>query len=391
MFFCTTYHKINDVPQDWNSLLNEEDFFLSKPYLKIIEEHHRNEISPLYTLVKNETEVLGIIYAQKFNFQNSKLKNYIRQESSLFDLKTRLITQIGKFINVNVCFLGNLFLSNESAFKLSSKFQLSPSELELILRDIQEVSDTKAILISDSYEDIVDVKNAKIRKISVESDMHLAINKDWSTFEDYIASLSSKYRKKYRATEYKSRVISKKKLDLNELKSLSKDLKKLFDQVYTRSTFSSSKFNTDTFQSLVTLTDQVCIYGYYVDKQLIGFSSLIKNKKTLYAYFIGIDYKTHIEYELYSKMLYDKIAYAIDSRLDLIKFGRTANEFKSNFGAVQQSGDGYIFEKSGWILFLISPFLKLLQPKPWIPRNPFKNQKGKEKLLSTNEEHSKKA
>ena len=81
MFYCTTYHKINDVPQDWNSLLNEEDFFLSKAYLKLIEEHHRKEISPLYTLVKNETEVLAIIYAQKFNFQNSKLKNYIHQKS----------------------------------------------------------------------------------------------------------------------------------------------------------------------------------------------------------------------------------------------------------------------------------------------------------------------
>ena len=378
MICCTTYTKISDVPQDWNSLLNEDDFFLSKAYLKIIEEHHRKEISPLYTLVKNETEVLGIIYAQKFNFQNSKLKNYIHQQPSLFDFRTRLKAQIGKFLNVNVCFLGNLFLSNESAFKLSSKFHLSPNELELILRDIQEASHTKAILISESYEDIVDVKSAKIRKISVESDMHLAINKNWSTFEDYIASLSSKYRKKYRATKYKSRAISKKKLDLNELKSLSDDLKKLFDQVYTRSSFNSSKFNTDTFQSLVRLTDQVCIYGYYLDKQLIGFSSLIKNKKTLYAYFVGIDYKTHIEYDLYSKMLYDKIAYAIDNGLGLIKFGRTANEFKSNFGAVQQSGNGYIFEKSGWILFLISPFLKLLRPKPWRQRNPFKNQKGKE-------------
>jgi len=378
MICCTTYTKISDVPQDWNSLLNEDDFFLSKAYLKIIEEHHRNEISPLYTLVKNETEVLGIIYAQKFNFQNSKLKNYIHQQSSLFDFRTRLKAQIGKFLNVNVCFLGNLFLSNESAFKLSSKFQLSPSELELILGDIQEASHTKAILISDSYEDILDVKSAKIRKISVESDMHLTINKDWRSFEDYMASLSSKYRKKYRATEYKSRAISMKKLDLNELKTLSNDLKKLFNQVYTRSTFNSSKFNTDTFQSLITLTDQVCIYGYYLNKQLIGFSSLIKNKKTLYAYFVGIDYKTNIEYDLYSKMLYDKIAYTIDSGLDLIKFGRTANEFKSNFGAVQQSGNGYIFEKSGWVLFLISPFLKLLRPKPWRQRNPFKNQRGKE-------------
>ena len=73
-------------------------------------------------------------------------------------------------------------------------------------------------------------------------------------------------------------------------------------------------------------------------------------------------------------MLYDKIKYAIDNNVELIKFGRTASEFKSNFGAIAQSNIGYVYDSSGILLRLLSPLLKLIKEKKWYQRNPFKEE-----------------
>ena len=81
-------------------------------------------------------------------------------------------------------------------------------------------------------------------------------------------------------------------------------------------------------------------------------------------------------------MLYDKIKYAIDNNVELIKFGRTASEFKSNFGAIAQSNIGYVYDSSGILLRLLSPLLNLIKEKKWYQRNPFKEEKKIKAIIS---------
>ena len=85
-------------------------------------------------------------------------------------------------------------------------------------------------------------------------------------------------------------------------------------------------------------------------------------------------------YNLYKSLLKDgsqwgiSFEYAIQNKVELIKFGRTASEFKSNFGAIAQSNIGYVYDSSGILLRLLSPLLKLIKEKKWDQRNPFKKE-----------------
>ena len=115
---------------------------------------------------------------------------------------------------------------------------------------------------------------------------------------------------------------------------------------------------------------------------MIGFSSNILLNNTMYAHFVGLDYQVNHQFELYSKMLYDKIEYAIENKVELIKFGRTASEFKSNFGAIAQSNIGYVYDSSGILLSLLSPLIKLIKEKKWHQRNPFKEEHKIEDITS---------
>jgi hypothetical protein len=71
-------------------------------------------------------------------------------------------------------------------------------------------------------------------------------------------------------------------------------------------------------------------------------------------------------------MLFEQIEFAINNNLEQIKFGRTASEFKSTIGAVPYKGHGYVYHPRKSIIKAISPILRMLKPKDWTQRHPFK-------------------
>ena len=57
----TLFNSYKDLPfNEWETLLLEDDFFLSPLCLKIIEEEHQEEITPLYIIIKDQGKVIGI-------------------------------------------------------------------------------------------------------------------------------------------------------------------------------------------------------------------------------------------------------------------------------------------------------------------------------------------
>lgn len=370
MTSCKTYQRFNDIPHgEWDKLLDNDDFFLSEDFLSIIELSHLNQIIPLYTIIKEDDDVIGIAYSQVFNFQNTKLKNYIPTQK--FNFINWLKSQTGKLLNIKVTFLGNLFLSNEPAFKLISE-SLTKQNLDLILQNIQESSGTKFLLIPEHYDGLLNLNSPKIKQIVVEPDMSLKISKQWNSFNDYLNDINSKYKKRYLSVRNSSKTINMKIIDSQGLKSRSRELKELYEQVYQKAKFNSSRFNTDVYQKLCEKNENILIYGYFKQNILVGFSSIIKNKNVLYAHFVGLDYHVNNSQDLYARMLYDKIEYAIENKLSRVKFGRTACEFKSNFGAKPHSNKGFIYDNTGRYLYLLKPFLDMLKPKKWTQRNPIK-------------------
>jgi len=366
------YKSYKDLPfNEWETQLHEDDFFLSPMCLRIIEEEHREEITPLYIIIKDEGSVIGIVYAHIFSLNGSKVKDYIDNGNSKFHVLNFLKATSARLLNMDICFLGNTFLTNESSIRISKEYMNTDTILDEVLNTITSKTKAKFILIPESYTNEVRL-NGNYLEILVEPDMQLHINKSWLEFNDYLLSIKSKYKKRHRKSIRKSSEIVKRELSIEDLRIESDKMKELFHNVFNKSKFNAAKFNTDVFYDLKLQKNNVSIYGYYLKDELIGFASDISINTVLYAHFVGLNYEVNQSHEIYNRMLYEQIDYAIKNGLELIKFGRTAAEFKSNIGAIPMNDKAYVYHKNKMVLKILKPVLSLLKPKAWTQRNPFK-------------------
>ena len=161
-------------------------------------------------------------------------------------------------------------------------------------------------------------------------------------------------------------------LSYNDLVIYSDNLKDLFFQVRKGSKFSGPLFNTDSFLLLIK-KDIFKVYGYFINNHLIAFSSEIHQDKILYSYYVGFDKSLNKSLSIYARILLESINNAIALKVDKVVFGRTANEFKSNFGAKPIKSYVYINVKNRFLRIILYPILKRLTIKKWLLRRPFKH------------------
>ena len=366
------YKRYSAIPDDeWNELLTDKNFFISPSCVQVLEAEHENEIEPIYIVIKEQSKVIGIVYAQLFLINGAKLNEYIVNSTGGFSLVNKIKEFLANKISVKVGFLGNVFLSNEASFKILQP-EVDKRFLPDVLNLIVEETEAKFILIPEFFEPSISLLGANCKEIYVEPDMHLAIPESWRSFSDYVEAISSKYKKRYRSVLKKSSVLEKRDLSPSNLKHESARMKELFFNVYSKSKFNAAKFNTDVFYDLKLIEKNVSIFGYYHEDKLVGFASEITIRKTLYSHFVGIDYEYNNQFEIYNRMLFEQIEFAIKNNLEQIKFGRTASEFKSTIGAVPYKGYGYVYHPCKSIIKAISPILSMLKPKDWTQRHPFK-------------------
>ena len=202
--------------------------------------------------------------------------------------------------------------------------------------------------------------------------MHLPLKKEWKSYSDYHSSLKKKYKKRQNLVWKKSHLINVRKLSPSDLEYNQNRIQELFDNIKNKSSFNPVIFNIKTFEDLIFLKDKFNIYGYFIEKKLIAFSSEFFDNEILYSYFVGLDYNYNRSYNLYERILLETIKHGVEKGVKKIVFGRTAAEFKSNVGAIPIRSYIYVYIKNSLLRFLISPFLKKIKPKKWTQRKPFK-------------------
>lgn len=119
--------------------------------------------------------------------------------------------------------------------------------------------------------------------------------------------------------------------------------------------------------------DKFLFYGYFLNDELIGFNTLIKNGKVMDTYFLGYNDSIQREKMLYLNMLYDMIAYSINKNFKEIVFARTALEIKSSVGAKPIKMYGLMAHRECMVNVFLPKIFTYLEPETiWQERNPFK-------------------
>jgi Acetyltransferase (GNAT) domain len=377
-FSTYIYQSTKNLPDLWDAVVFD-NVFLSKKYLSVLEESCPENMKCVFvTLCENE-KMIGAAVFQLISISN--LQSFGVNKSCL---KAKFRDFVFKNFANHILFLGNNMLTGQNAYFLPTHF--SNNEVGFFLNkavtDVENFykkSNTKIHLkvIKDlGVETTTGLKPMfdEYFQFEIQPNMVFDIKSDWNSEADYVASFVKKYRDQYKRARKKASGIEKRKFSLDEIVFFEKKINSLYFNVTKNAPFNTFYLEKSHFASLKKhLKHNFLFYAYFLDNEMIGFNTLIKNNQTIETYFLGYDDDFQRDKMLYLNMLYDMIAFSINKGFDKIIFARTALEIKSSVGAQPLKMFGFIKHSNKIINYILPKIFKYFEPEAsWTQRNPFK-------------------
>lgn len=247
---------------------------------------------------------------------------------------------------------------------------------------LEEPDGFKAILVKDLFRaegaTSQHLQASGYYALPVDPVMELAIPAEWTSVEEYLSSLTSKYRVRYRRARGKFTGLSKRPLSWQEVEERSAEIFALYKSTSSGADYNATDLSPAYFPWLAKTqahdTSSTGFTGYFEGEKLIGFTTTIGNGPVLHAHYLGMLDTYKFSHHLYHNMLFDLLEGAIAGGYRKLDYGRTALEIKSSVGAVATQYACLIKAKSGLLNRLIPVFTPAVYGKqPWQSRSPFKN------------------
>ena len=378
------YNSVNDLPESWNTL-PVEDVFLKRPFLKALEASSPINISTYFLGVFSSEILVGIAIIQRVEMY---FDDVFRKTSNKFFKRCGKVL-ISKIVKGNALIVGNLMHTGQHGLYFNSDDITQDEFLDVVSKGLKALSKQiktthnkkiRIIGFKDYFEnDPIHGSEAffrkeKLYKAQVQPNMIFAVNPEWNSPQDYVSAFKKKYRSRYRTAQKKSCIIDRKELSLDEVRSFSDQLFKLYENVSDNAGVNSFKLNENHFYNLkLELKDSFKLFGYFIDNQLVGFYTLILNHNKLETYFLGYNQELQHQHQMYLNMLFDMAAFGIDNNYKEVIFARTAMEIKSSIGAKPYGMNLYLKHTNNVIAnTILKGVVKYANPvRDWDERHPF--------------------
>ncbi|MEM7571566.1 MAG: GNAT family N-acetyltransferase [Bacteroidota bacterium] len=211
--------------------------------------------------------------------------------------------------------------------------------------------------------------------LPVDPVMVLPLRTAWSSLEDYLLDLNSKYRVRYRRARKQLGAISKRRMKPAEVQKRSQELYQLFEAVRSGAAFDPVDPAADYFVALQRQWGTACeIIGYFDGDRLLGFTTALQDGEVQHAHYLGFEPTVNEAHHLYHNMLFDLIEGAIRRRASELNFARTALEIKSSVGAEARQYAVLLKGRSRFSNWLVRRFTpRLFKASKWLARHPFRH------------------
>lgn len=381
-YSVTYFKKVKDIPLSaWESLGCGDNIYFQPEYLESLELNN-SQLNYLYAVAFNQQkEPVAFCSIQIIDFYLDSLDSNGGLLNS-FSCFARSIKLLPKEKPLKILNVGNPFVSGEHGIFIRPEFDkrkviriLAQSILKYSQKSIKDPIDV--FMMKDFVEHSLPVSNELISlgyyAFNVEPNMKLKLRSNWSTFEDYLAALKTKFRVKAKKALSLSKDLEVIEINSSNFESFLKPLTELYVEVSSKAAFNLEEFRLKTYKDLkLRLGDSYILNAYALNNQLVGFLSGVINEGNLDAHFVGIDYSKNKSHAIYQRMLYDYIKIGIRNNLENINFGRTASEIKSSVGAVPEHLTVYIRHKKTITNKFLRLFLQRIQPTEFNQKFPFK-------------------
>ena len=353
--------------------------YFNKKFLQSIEINHANIVFSYIVLVDKQEQPIAFSSIQIIDFHINSIQNdfdFLRKLSK----KLRILKEDKP---LKLLISGNTFVSGEHGVFIKQS-QDKKIVIKKLAKAIAHFTDSNkerykvdAFLLKDYANESLfitdELKKHKYNPFSVEPNMLLNIDKNWLSFNDYLAAMKTKFRVKAKKAFQQSSHLKIEEVTLENIKAQLPEMTILYKKVATNSNFNLGSFNLATYKDLKeNFKENYILKTFYLEDKLVGFMSGIINNNSLDAHFVGIDYNLNKAHAIYQRMLYSYVEIAIQRKLKSINFGRTASEIKSSIGAIPQDLTMYLRHKKNFTNTILSLFLQKVQPTPFQQKFPFK-------------------
>ncbi|WP_254712358.1 peptidogalycan biosysnthesis protein [Polaribacter sp. BM10] len=377
------FSSIDEIPSE---ILKElgclDNLYFNPKFLKSLEINHPKITFSYIILVDNLKNPIAFASLKIVDFHLKSIKDN-------FDFLKNIGRKLHLFpetkpLKLLIC--GNTFVSGEHGVFIKNNQdkkavvkELAASIYHFVNSDKKLKKQIDAFLIKDFVDASINITNKlklyNYHPFSVEPNMVLKLDTNWLNFDDYLASLKTKFRVKAKKAFKQSKELVIEDVTLASIENILPKIKSLYTKVATNASFNLVDFNLETYISLKEkLGENYILKTYCLNGEVVGFISGVINKNALDAHFVGIDYQLNRAYAIYQRMLYNYIEIAIKHNLNTINYGRTASEIKSSVGATPQNLTMYLRHKKTIKNKILKLFLQRVQPTPFQQKFPFKKQ-----------------
>ena len=376
---------MDEIPQEiWEQLNCSENIYFHPNFLISLEKSNPEIHFSYIVLLDDDQKPIAFASIQIVDFYIDAIRNDL-------ELLIRKIKNVARKLGIlpnkkpfKILICGNTFVSGEHGIFIKENQdkkiiikELAKAILQFVKEDVVLKKEVTIFLLKDFMNESLfitdELKDYNYHPFLVEPNMVLHIHKKWQNFEDYLASIKTKFRVKAKKAFQRSADLKIENVTLENMESQLPKMTSLYKKVASKADFHLGNFNLETYKDLKEkLGDNYILKTYFLNDKIVGFISGVINKNSLDAHFVGIDYQLNREFAIYQRMLYDYIEIAINKNLEKINFGRTASEIKSSVGAIPEDLTMYLRHKKSITNRILKLFLQRIEPTPFQQKFPFK-------------------
>jgi hypothetical protein len=361
-------------PNHWARVTPQNSLFLSPKYLRVLEDAGPDNLRPCYALIFQNREPVVAVAAQRVTVSLSRLRKKAPANSKLDRLEEKML----------VC--GNLLSWGMHGISFAPNVDqepLWPAVAEAIyrLRRVDKLfGDTAFVMVKDITDEYASAATAlsrfSYRELETEPNMVLDISPQWKSYDDYMASLTSKYRKQAKQIEKEVASAGCTVEDINseEVARNADQIHALYLQTHKNARLRLVTLPVAFLPTLAeSLGDDMLFTVLKKRGALLGFVTTVKDGETAVGYYIGFDRKANAEFPIYFRLLQSVIGHSIVLGCKRLSLGRTALEPKARLGARPEPMRVWIRHRIPMLNLVVSGLLHTISDHEEPPeRNPFK-------------------
>ncbi len=387
-------------PETWDAVAQGQSWFFSRDYLQMLEQVPPSCLQPRYGLISDAQGPVAAVVMQWAELSAERMRPSAAAASAeITGKRARLRKLLGKAaaksgtalvgrISERVLVCGNLLSYGMHAVAMAPDVApeaVWPAVAELLYRVrradklagqagfvlIKDVTETQAKAISVLH-------GLSYRSVATEPNMVLELRAGWKTYEDYLASLASKYRSSVRKQIMEP--LRDAGLTLHAFEpdaALQVRMHALYLQVHENASFRPFTLHADYFGALARTAGARIRHAGIFDRgeRLLGFIVTLLDGDTAVAYHVGFERAAAAEHPLYLGLLHASIGDAIAMGAKSVSLGRTALEPKARLGAKPQAMQVWVRHRQPVLNQLTLRLLGLVPHEEPPERNPFKGVK----------------